>query len=481
MFEEVCKLGLEGMVSKRLDSAYRQGLRTKDWIKIKCAKRQEMVIAGFTDPQGSRNGFGALLLGVYQPDGTLRYSGRVGTGFDDRLLLSLRKTLDKLEQKTPSFVNPPRGYESRGVHWVKPTLVGEVAFSEWTQDGTLRHPSFRGLRKDKNPSEVVRERSADASPPAPLANAPASVRSKGGTSTLDAQHPSVAGIVLSHPDKMLFPEADLTKRDIAEYYVKVAKWMIPHLEGRPLTLVRCPNGWKGQCFYHKHADRSVNSSVKRVEVPEGKGSAMYLSADSATGIVGLLQWGVAEFHPWGSRVPKLDRPDRLIFDFDPDDGTAWADIVDAVQVTRTLLENIGLDAFAKTTGGKGLHVVVPIRPTLTWQEAKAFTKSVADLLVSTFPDRFVATLSKARRKNKIFIDYLRNALGATAIAPYSVRARSNAPVAMPIAWDELATDTRFGYFNVKNAPARLSSVADPWARFFSVRQTVTKAMLNRVR
>jgi len=511
VFAQLCKLGFEGAVSKRIDSTYQEGVRNREWVKVKCGKRQEMVIGGFTDPQGSRNGFGALLLGVYEADGTLRYSGKVGTGFDDRLLTSLRKQLDKLEQKTPPFANPPRGYEARGAHWVKPTLVGEVSFTEWTHDGTLRHPSFEGLRADKVATDVVREYPADADadttmPKTKVAKAvtrkPAAAKTGAGVevpaaketpspprraapSSASAGTPSkqqaVAGVVLSHPDKMLFPEAGLTKRDLADYYAKVSEWMVPHLRGRPLSLVRCPDGWKAQCFYHKHADKGVNSAVTRVQVPEGGGTSTYMSADSVTAVVGLLQWGVAEMHPWGSRVPRLDRPDRLIFDFDPDDGVAWSDLVSAVQVLRTLLDNIGLRGFLKTTGGKGLHVVLPIRATLDWPEAKAFTKSVADLLVSTFPDRFIATLSKAQRKGKIFVDYLRNAEGATAIAPYSARARSNAPVAMPIAWEELDSDVRFDHFNVKNALARLTRMKkDPWADFFDVRQSITQAAIRKL-
>jgi bifunctional non-homologous end joining protein LigD len=293
---------------------------------------------------------------------------------------------------------------------------------------------------------------------------------------------TVAGVRISHPDKQLFPEVKLAKRDLALYYEQVADWILPHLRNRPLALVRCPDGWGKQCFFQKHADKSVNAAVTRVEVPEGKGTATYFAANSLAALVGLVQWGVVELHPWGSTAPKLDRPDRLIFDFDPDDGIRWKEIVDAVGVLRTLLEDLGLEGFLKTTGGKGLHVVVPIRPTLDWTQAKGFTKAVADLLVETFPDRFIATLSKAQRKGKIFIDYLRNAEGATAIAPYAIRARAKAPVSTPIGWTELGTDVRFDHFNVRNVPERLRGLRqDPWASIGEVRQTVTRAMFKRVR
>jgi bifunctional non-homologous end joining protein LigD len=480
-FAQACKLGLEGAVSKRVDSLYQAGTRTRDWIKVKCGQRQEMVIGGFTDAQGTRSGFGALLLGVYEADGTLRYSGRVGTGFDDSALANLRRILDKLVKRTTSFANPPRGYAAKGVHWVKPTLVAEIAFTEWTQNGTLRHPVFHGLRKDKKATEVMRERAVKKSP-SPVKTATALPRiSKRKLQPVAASSSVVAGVAVSHPDKLYFPDDKLTKLDLAGYYEKISAWMIPHLRDRPLSLVRCPDGWQGKCFYQKHADKSVGAAVDRLVVPEGNTSATYMAAGSAAALVSLLQWGVIEFHPWGSRRPRLERPDRLVFDFDPDDGVAWPYLVSAVQVTRTLLTDIGLTGFLKTTGGKGLHIVVPIRPTIEWDAAKDFTKAIADLLVSTFPERFTATLSKTQRKNKIFIDYLRNGLGATAVAPYSIRARAHAPVATPIAWEELKKDVRFSYFNVGNVPSRMARLKhDPWALFFDVRQSITKAMVKRV-
>ena len=487
-FAQACALKLEGAISKRADSVYREGVRTRDWLKVKCGRRQEMVIGGFTDPQGSRSGFGALLLGIYDA-GTLRYAGKVGTGFDDKTLNKLRPILGKLEQKEAPFVNPPRGFEAKGAHWVKPQLVAEIAFTEWSDDGALRHPSFQGLREDKKASEVVRERAAptkakdtDAALPS---RAPAAARAVPGRKvalTAGGSPDTVAGIKLSNPDKQLFPEARLGKRDLALYYERIADWILPHLRDRPLALVRCPDGWQKECFFQKHADKSVNAAVTRVEVPEGEGTATYFSANSLPALVALVQWGVVELHPWGSRAPKLDCPDRLIFDFDPDDGVGWKQIVEGVGVLRTLLDDLGLEGFLKTTGGKGLHVVVPIRATLDWTQAKGFTKAVADLLVETFPDRFTATLSKARRKGRIFIDYLRNAAGATAIAPYAIRARANAPVSTPIAWKELDTDVRFDHYNVRNVPERLGSLReDPWASIGTTRQTVTRAMFKRVR
>jgi len=481
-FRQACELKLEGIIAKRADATYQSGARTRDWLKVKCVQRQEMVIAGYTDPQGSRTGFGALLLGVY--DGKdLKYAGKVGTGFDDKALRDLMPKLTEREQEKPAFVNPPRGYAAKGAHWIRPELVAEVAFTEWSDDGALRHPSFQGLRMDKKASEVVREKpmaTAKAAAAAPASKARTAGKRAAAGGRADASE--VAGVKLSHPEKMYWPEASITKGDLAAYYAAVADWIVPHLAGRPLSLVRCPDGWSGQCFYQKHAAKAVNAAVKRVEAPESRGMATYLSADSAAGLAGLVQWGVIELHPWGSRTPRLDRPDRLIFDFDPDDDLDYADLVAAVQLLRTLLGEIGLTGFLKTTGGKGLHVVLPIRATLTWDDAKAFTKSVADFLVRTFPDRFTATLSKERRKGKIFIDFLRNAEGATAIAPYAVRARKNAPVAMPIFWEELERDLRFDHFNVRNAQERLATQKrDPWREFSDTKQTITAAMRKRFR
>ena len=482
-FKQACTLRLEGAVCKRADSLYRDGVRTRDWVKVKCTRRQEMVIGGYTDPQGSRKGFGALLLGIYDK-GELRYAGKVGTGFDEHSLAELHKLLVKREQDKPPFANPPRGFEAKGAHWVKPELVAEIAFTEWSNDGALRHPSFQGLRTDKKASEVVREEPQPASSSTSAAKATRTTtmtKTSATTAAKKAEATKVAGIAISHPDKLYFPEAGIEKIEVARYYERMASWILPHIKDRPLALVRCPDGWTKQCFYQKHADKSVNAAVDRIEVPEGGGTAMYMSASSAKALVALVQWGVLELHPWGSRRPRLERPDRLIFDFDPDEGVKWKDLVTGVELLRTLLGEVDLEGFLKTTGGKGLHVVVPIRTTLDWDQAKGFTRAVADFMVRTFGDRFTATVSKEKRKGKIFVDYLRNAEGATAIAAYGVRARANAPVSMPIAWEELAKDVRFDYFNVRNAEDRLTKQKrDPWRDFATTRQTITKASARRV-
>ena len=286
---------------------------------------------------------------------------------------------------------------------------------------------------------------------------------------------------LSNPDKVLYPEAGITKRDLAVYYEAIGDWILPHLRNRPLTLVRCPNGWNKQCFYQKHPDAKVAAIIERVTVEESNGATLYMMANSVPAIVALLQMGALELHPFGSSAPKLHCPDRIIFDFDPDDEVSWDTLVEAVHLLKTLLEELGLTPFIKTTGGKGLHVVIPIRPAFGWDEIKPFTRAIAELLEQSFPDRFTATMSKTKRRGKIFIDYLRNGEGATAIAAYSLRAREGAPVATPIAWEELSQEVRRDYFNVKTVPDRLRTMKkDPWADFFTVRQSVTKAMMKKV-
>jgi bifunctional non-homologous end joining protein LigD len=480
VFKQVCRQGLEGIVSKRADSTYAVGRRTRDWLKIKCSRRQEMIIGGFTDPQGRRPGLGALLLGYYEGE-TFRYSGKVGAGFNERTLTDLRRRLNRIERKTPPFANPPRGFEARGAHWVTPVLVAEIGYTEWSEAGALRHPVFIGLREDKNAADVVREESIPvaAADPAP----PPGKRRTGAARVRERSAPpdKVAGIVISHPDKPFFPEAGHTKLALARYYEAVGEWILPYIERRPLSLLRCPDGWQGECFYQKHADRGVHPAVSRVEVPEGGGTAVYFSADSLPALIALVQWGVIELHPWGSHMPHPERPDQLIIDFDPGSGVPWARLVEAARMLRSLLEGLELTGFLKTTGGKGLHVVIPIEPTLTWTEAKIFAKSIADLFAAAFPDRFTATPAKSRRAGRIFIDYLRNSAGATAVAPYGVRARKNAPVAMPIDWKELRRDVRYDYFNLGTVPQRLKRRReDPWHPFAATRQTITREIADRL-
>ncbi|HYN22420.1 MAG TPA: DNA ligase D [Thermoanaerobaculia bacterium] len=494
-FRHACGFGVEGIISKRADAPYRPN-RGSDWLKVKCLKRQEFVIAGFTDPERSRPGFGALLLAVHDSvrgGGELVYAGKVGTGFDMKTLRGLRQRLDKLERKTPAFKNPPRGAEARRSHWVEPKLVAEVAFADWTEEGVLRHPTFQGLREDKEPSEVVHEVARPAKEVAGKSGAKKTASKKAAKRVKSADVPPVgperdpeavtetAGVRLTNPAKVLYPETGVTKREVALYYERISAWILPHLEDRPLTLVRCPDGHTKQCFYQKHVTDQFPKSIKRVQVEEGGKEVPYGAVSSLPGIIALAQMGVLEIHIWGAHLDDVEKPDYLVFDLDPDEGLPWERVVGSALRVRERLEELGLQTFLKTTGGKGLHVCVPIVRRGEWDEVKAFTKAVVDGIAAQEAGRYTSNMSKASRKGKIYIDYLRNGRGATSIAAYSTRARPGAPVSTPLFWEELETDVRANTYSVRNLPERLESLeADPWAGFLKVRQSITAAMKKAV-
>ncbi|HSL04660.1 MAG TPA: DNA ligase D [Nitrospiraceae bacterium] len=486
VFSEACRRRMEGIVSKRTDATY-VGSRNRNWIKVKCGRRQEFVIGGFTDPSGSRVAFGALLLGVYDGQGRFQFVGRTGTGFSERSLKELHKRLVALKQPRSPFVNPPSGVDARGVHWVKPRLVAEVSFAEWTNEGLLRQAAFQGLREDKAAKSVIKEGTRISTPvrAATSAAAQTSVRRHAGTTrspakkhTASAEGPAtVAGVTVSHPNRIIFPDQGFTKLALAQYYARVSPWLLPHLQDRPLTLVRCPKGYNKDCFYQKHATGTVPDTIDRVEIPEEHGVSWYMIADSLPAVIGLVQMGVLELHTWGAKRDKLDRPDRIIMDLDPDPTVPWKFVIEAAQLVRTLLNELELECFVKTTGGKGLHVVLPLRPVHTWDEVKAFSKGLADHLVRLIPDRFIANMSKQKRKGKIYVDYLRNIKGATAIAAYSTRARPEAPVSVPLSWEELSVDVRSDHFTVDNVVERLNGLKqDPWRDYFTVKQKLTRKM-----
>jgi bifunctional non-homologous end joining protein LigD len=476
-YQEACRHSLEGIISKKADCPYRSG-RTREWVKVKCFKRQEFVIGGFTEPSGGRKGLGALLLGVTERNGTLIFAGRVGTGFTERMLRELRSRLEPLEVPAPPFSNPPRGSAARGVHWVKPQLVAEVAFAEWTKDGQLRHPSFHGLRQDKAPMEVVREKPAEV-PSVGSGSEDRRAERKGAGKKIG----EVAGIRITNPERLQYPDVGISKRALAEYYEEIAPWILPHVKDRPLTLIRCPDGWNGECFYQKHIDsKHSHPSVKPVAlVEEGGDKKNYLMIDSVAGLIFQVQMGVLEFHPWGARVDDLDRPDRMIFDLDPDPGVEWARVVEAAKLIREFLNLLKLKSYAKTTGGKGLHVVVPLQRRSPWEEVKSFSRAVVERLVELEPNRYTSKAAKAARKEKIYLDYLRNSKGANAIAAYSTRAKAGAPVAVPLDWDELDSGIRSDTFTMADLPARLKQLGkDPWDGFDSLRQSITAGMKRKL-
>jgi bifunctional non-homologous end joining protein LigD len=451
-FRQACRLKLEGIVSKKRDAPYTPG-RMRTWLKVKCQQEQELVIGGFTDPEGQRSGLGALLLGVYD-DGKLRYAGKVGTGFSVKIAEDLRRKLDRLAQSTNPFgAKVPRMARA---HWVKPELVANVSFGEWTPDGRLRHPSFKSLREDKAPREVVREK--------PVAPA----RGKEAI--------AIEGVRITHPDRVLYPEQGITKRELAAFYVSIADWILPHLLDRPTTLVRCPEGLGGECFYQKHTGQWAPPSLRRVKIQEKRKVGEYLVVDDLPGLVGLVQIGILEIHTWNSRVEHLEQPDRLVFDLDPAEDVPWPAVIAAARVVRARLEAHGLESFVKTTGGKGLHLVVPITRGPSWDDCLAFSHGLAEELVREAPEAFVAVMSKARRAGRIFIDYLRNQRGSTSVAAYSTRAKPEAPISTPLTWDELRPDVESTRYTVANLPRRLASLkTDPWSKYTQTRQRLPKA------
>ena len=462
-YEHACRFGLEGVVSKRVDAPYR-GRRGHEWVKAKCRLRQEFIVCGYTAPQGARAELGALVLGVHDAGGRLVYAGRTGTGFDARILPALRARLEKLRVPEPPFPDLPAREARSAVIWVAPRLVVEAEFTGWTRDNIARQASFRGLREDKPPREVVRE-VAQPLPPADSAPAAAVEAARAATRQL------------THPEKVLFPEQGLTKRDLASYYAAVADWMLPHVAHRPLMLLRCPDGRHRQCFVQKHA-RDAPAQLLRVTVEEAHGRrAQYLALDSLQGLLALVQLGTLELHVWSARLDRLERPDQLLLDLDPDEALAWPQVLDAARQVRERLRALGLAAFVRTTGGKGLHVVTPLARRHDWSEVKAFAKALAEDIVRQDPTRYTAQAARAVRPGKIHLDWLHNAPGATAIASYSTRARAGAPIATPLAWDELASDREPESFNVRTVPARLQALArDPWHDFDALRRPLTAAM-----
>ena len=478
VFRSACGLGLEGIVSKLADSRYEKR-RSKNWQKVKCLMRQELLIAGFTEPGGSRAGFGALLLGYYGPQGGLIYAGKVGTGFNDQTLQTLSDRLREMETEEPPFIDPPTGYEAKGVHWTRPELVAEVEFSAWTEDGVLRHPAFKGLREDKNPKDVVREYIGG-----PGTEGGGRTEDDGRGTDDGGRRTRVGGrrsVALSNPGKMFYPEIGVTKQALAEYYSDIADWVMPHLAGRPLTLVRCPEGREGQCFFQKHLGESAPEVLRSIEVMEKDAKVHYSVADDIEGVIALVQMGALEIHVWGSREDRLEQPDMMIFDLDPAPEVEWAAMIKAARLMRERLSNLGLDSFVKTTGGKGLHVVVPLAPKAGWETVKAFSKAVAESIVRENPQGYIATMSREKRRGKIFIDYLRNGRGATSIAAYSTRNRPGAPISTPVAWDELTADLKPDSYDIRNIRERLIRLRDdPWTGYFSARQEITEQMKARL-
>lgn len=443
VLQHACRLSLEGVVSKLRDAPYRSG-RNKNWVKSKCSARQEFVVAGYVPSTTSRNAIGSLILGVYD-DGKLHHVGRVGTGYTAAVAESLFKKLERIRIPSNPFDERLTAEEARQVRYVRPELVAEIEFRAWTADGNLRHASFRGLREDKPAKEIVREtpKTSKAAP-----------------------KPQRRSVKLTHPDRLYWPDQGVTKEGLADYYAEVWRYASPYIVGRALALVRCPNGISGEQFFQKHAWKGLNPNIVLVHDPKDPPDERLISINDLDGLIGLVQSAALEIHPWGSMVSDWERPDTIIMDLDPGEDVSWEAVIEAAVETRDRLKDAGLVPFIKTSGGKGLHVVAPLKPKAEWPAVKAFTKAIADSMAADSPNRYVSTITKSKRRGKILVDYLRNQRGATAVAPYSTRARPGAAVSMPLAWDELGPGIGPAYFTVENTPTRLASLSsDPWQDF----------------
>ncbi len=468
VFEKACVLGAEGIVSKLATSKYTSG-RAGTWLKIKCHLEQEFVIGGFTLPSKGTVGVGALLLGYYQA-GKLIYAGRTGTGFTQSTHRSLRASFDMLSSKQSPFVDVPREMQ-RGAHWLKPQLVAQVVFSTWTRDTLVRQAAFKGLREDKPADEVTRETAI-----LPESRESAKTGKQSSQDLPRKGKTAMQDVALTHPEKVLDAESGLTKLALAEYFEAVSDNMLPHVADRPLSVVRCPDGNRKPCFFQKHVGMGTAHGVKSVTIRNRKSGAKeeFLTVDSVTGLIGLAQMGVLEIHTWGARNESVDHPDRIVFDLDPDPSIDWETLAATAQEFKKRLSKVGLKSFLKTTGGKGLHVVAPIRPEHEWPTIKQFAHELVLQFEREQPGLYITKMSLAARKNRIFLDYLRNDREATSVAPYSPRARSGAPVAMPLRWDELKLSNmpKFHISDFDKWSGRLRR--DPWTKLSETDQSLTK-------
>lgn len=470
MMATSCRHDLEGVVSKRVDATYVSG-RGPDWVKSKCIRRQEFVIGGYTEGTGGRVGFGSLLLGVYDGHGKFVYSGRCGAGFDQKTLNDIKRKLTRLEtKKSPFDLKTPHG---RGLHWVKPSLVAEIAFAEWTTDGALRVPVFQGLRSDKDPAEIVKEKTkavAKVVHEAAVAHHEEEAPKK--RLSRAARELGVSDVSITHPEKILFAKEKITKGEVAEYYEAAAKWILPHIEDRPLSLVRCPQGSTHACFFSKHFAEKLPAHL--IPIKDDKDKPPFFAVDSVDGLLTLVQNNTLEIHPWNCHRDRIEAPDQIVMDFDPDPSVDFEQVKEGVWELKKMLDQLKLKTFLKTTGGKGLHIQFPIEPVYTWDQVKEFCRTLSLEMTSRSPDLYVATLSKKARKGKIFLDYLRNGRGATAVAPYSVRAHAKSSVAMPIAWDDLESLRASDIYTIPKALEHLKKrKSDPWKGYFAVKQKIS--------
>ena len=489
VLRQSCRLGLEGIVSKRADAPYRSG-RGRDWLKSKCGHEQEFVIIGWRPSRKAGRPFSSLLLGLRE-GGRLRYAGRVGSGYSGARLEGLAAKFRALARKSPPVQDVPPAI-ARQARFLEPKLVAEIAFRGWTRDGLVRQGSFKGLRGDKPAREIVKEtpmpkakrvRKAAVAKTATAKTTSAksatktrrvaptpSVRASDGAATIE-------GVRVTHPDRVLFAAQGVTKRTLIDYYLSIADAILPHVAERPLSLVRCPGGSGGACFFQKHASEGFPREFAEIRIREKSGSDDYLYIRDRRGLVAAVQMGVLELHIWGCHVDAIEKPDRMVFDFDPDRDLDFAAVRAGARGMRERLQALGLASYPLVTGGKGVHVVVPLKRGHGWEQHRDFAEALARTMAQEQPDRYVATMSKAKRKGKIFIDYLRNARGATAIAPFSTRARPGAFVALPVSWTQLARLQDAHPVSVATT-ARSIGRGDPWPDYFKLKQALPLSKLS---
>ena len=459
-FHVACEAGMEGIIGKKADSIY-SPTRNGDWIKLKCEKRQEFVIGGYTLSDKKTSGVSSLLLGIYEGE-KLIYAGRAGTGLTERDRKELEKTFKSIKRMEPPFPLAPKPRSNEKITWLEPELVAEIKFAEWTEDNLLRQASFKGLRQDKDPRDIKKEKADDEIQPQ--------------SSAIEVEEPMKAndnsviieGITISNPDKLIFADPEVTKGDVVRYYAKVAERMLPYVSHRVLSIVRCPKGISQTCFYKKHPGPG-SKGIVTIPVSSSDGETEdYFYIENIAGLIAEAQMGTLEFHTWGSRVDELEKPDMMVFDLDPDEGMDLNRVRQGVRDMKNILAELSLSSYLKTSGGKGYHVVVPLQPAVSWDMFHDFARRVAQVMEQKWPDLYTSNVRKAKRADKIFIDWIRNGRGATSIAPYSIRARKGATVSMPIAWDELDTVAPDGV-NMAEAIRRIGG-NDPWKDFFSNKQ-----------
>ena len=463
LLRAACRLGLEGVIGKRLGSRY-VSQRSTDWIKLKCGERQEFVVGGFTQPQGSRDAFGALLLGVHQEDGSLIYAGKVGSGFNATSLREIAAKLKPLSQASSPFVGAP--LENKRAHWVKPEMLVEVSFTEWTKDQHLRDPVFRGVRTDKEAKMIRRE-----SP------TPAPVKRPAQASAVSKKTALVSpSLNVTHGERIIDATTGLTKLELVRYYALVGSLMMPHLKLRPVSLVRAPAGFAGELFFQKHVDKKLPTGLKALDPALDPGHDPLVTVATASGLIASAQWNVVEFHTSNALATHMERPDRLIFDLDPGDGVTWPQVQQATELVHAFLAELELVCFAKTSGGKGIHIVVPITRRYEWAVVKDFAHAIVTHLARVLPAHFVDKSGPQNRVGKIFIDYLRNGRGATTVSAWSARARPGAGVSVPVAWNEISRLKSADQWTVRNIHSRLDQGNAPWAEYEKTANGLTRAM-----